>query len=94
MTHASSRDAGRERLARVGVVPRGLDRLEAAAYVGVSPQTFDALISDAIMPGAREVRGRRVWDRLELDRAFDALPHAGGMATAIDPDDVWSRARA
>ncbi|MGE3712229.1 MAG: helix-turn-helix transcriptional regulator, partial [Hyphomicrobiaceae bacterium] len=54
--------------------PRGLSRIEAAAYVGISPTKFDELVSDGRMPGPKRIDGRRVWDRLQLDRAFNALP--------------------
>ncbi len=54
--------------------PRGLCRVQAAAYVGVSPGTFDAMVADRRMPGPKEIGTRRVWDRLALDRAFEALP--------------------
>lgn len=53
--------------------PRGLSRLEAARYVGVSPTTFDKLVSDGKMPRPKEIGARRVYDRAQLDSAFDAL---------------------
>lgn len=53
--------------------PRGLNRLEAARYVGVSPTTFDKLVSDGKMPRPKEIGARRVYDRAQLDSAFDAL---------------------
>lgn len=53
--------------------PRGLNRLEAARYVGVSPTTFDKLVLDGKMPRPKEVGARRVYDRTALDSAFDAL---------------------
>lgn len=53
--------------------PRGLSRVEAARYVGVSPGTFDKLIADGIMPKPKQIRARRVWDRQALDLAFSSL---------------------
>lgn len=53
--------------------PRGLNRLEAARYVGVSPTTFDKLVTDGRMPRPTEIGARRVYDRAQLDSAFDAL---------------------
>lgn len=53
--------------------PRGLSRAEAALYIGVSPGTFDRLVSDGIMPKPRRVRTRVLWDRVEVDIAFDAF---------------------
>ena len=54
--------------------PRGLSRTEAAAYIGVSPTLFDAMVADGRMPGPKRINSRTVWDRLKLDAAFDALP--------------------
>lgn len=63
---------------------RGLHREEAAAYVGVSPNTFDRMVADGMMPKHRPVYGRKVWDVRALDRSFDALPSDGESAQA-DP---------
>lgn len=98
-TRPASRDQGRDRLARVGLAPRGLDRLEAAAYVGVSATTFDGLVLDGRMPKGKRVgdpeRGRVVWDRHALDAAFAALPDSDGrVATADDDTSIWGQARA
>jgi predicted DNA-binding transcriptional regulator AlpA len=54
--------------------PRGLSREQAAAYVGVSPSLFDILVKDGRMPGPKRINARTVWDRLQLDAAFAALP--------------------
>lgn len=54
--------------------PRGLSRTEAAAYIGVSPSLFDAMVADGRMPAPKRINARRVWDRHKLDTAFDALP--------------------
>jgi excisionase family DNA binding protein len=56
--------------------PRGLNRLEAARYVGVSPTTFDKLVAEGKMPRPKEIGARRVYDRAQLDSAFDALGDA------------------
>lgn len=53
--------------------PRGLNRVEAARYVGVSPGTFDKLVTDGLMPGPKRVRSRLIFDRQAIDLAFDAL---------------------
>lgn len=58
---------------------RGLSRVEAARYVGVSPSTFDKLVAEGRMPRPAEIGARRVYDRTLLDSAFDAL---GDMAQA------------
>lgn len=59
------------------LAPRGLARTEAAAYVGVSPTKFDEMVDDGRMPPAKIIDARRVWDRLALDKSFDALPDGG-----------------
>jgi len=54
--------------------PRGLNRCEAAAYIGVSPSLFDLMVKDGRMPKPKQVNARTVWDLRRLDLAFDALP--------------------
>lgn len=53
--------------------PRGVNRVQSAAYVGVSPSKFDVMVADGRMPQPKEIDGRVVWDRHELDAAFSAL---------------------
>lgn len=56
------------------VLPRrGLRREDAAAYVGVSPTKFDALVEDGRMPKPFRIDGCVLWDIRRLDLAFDAL---------------------
>jgi len=55
----------------------GLDREEAATYVGVGTTKFDELVRDGRMPRCRRIDGRKVWNREELRIAFKALPHEG-----------------
>jgi len=61
---------------------RGLSRVEAAEYVGVSPSKFDQMVADGRMPGARRIDGRKVWDVRELDLHFDSLPHDDSSPTS------------
>jgi predicted DNA-binding transcriptional regulator AlpA len=60
--------------ARTRIESRGLSRVEAAVYVGVSPSLFDLLVGDRRMPSPKRINSRAVWDRRRLDDAFDALP--------------------
>jgi predicted DNA-binding transcriptional regulator AlpA len=53
--------------------PRGLSRLQAAEYIGVSPSKFDELVRDARMPKPKRIDSRTVWDRNQLDEHFAAL---------------------
>lgn len=67
--------------------PRGLSRVEAAAYLGVSPSLFDEMVKDGRMPKPMRINTRVVWDRIRLDRAFEALPDDGDR-----DDDPWGSA--
>ena len=60
--------------------PRGLSRTEAAAYLGIGAGTFDKLVKDGAMPQAKKMLGRLVWDRIQLDKAFESLPDVDGRA--------------
>jgi predicted DNA-binding transcriptional regulator AlpA len=54
--------------------PRGLSRVQSAAYIGVSPALFDELVGDGRMPQPKKINSRVVWDRKQLDESFEALP--------------------
>jgi hypothetical protein len=56
---------------------RMLSRVEAAGYVGVSPTTFDRMVADGLMPPAKRVYTRKLWDIQKLDTACEALPSDG-----------------
>lgn len=56
--------------------PRGLNREQAAAYIGIGASLFDTLVDEGHMPPPKVMGGRRVWDLHEVDQAFDMLPHA------------------
>lgn len=56
------------------LLPRGLNREEAAEYIGVGTSKFDEMVRDGRMPPPKEIDARRVWDRHRLDSAFEALP--------------------
>ena len=70
--------------------PRGLSRVEAARYIGVGATKFDAMVADRRMPKPRQVDGRIVWDRVELDIAFSDLPY---QEAKTDIDFALERAR-
>jgi predicted DNA-binding transcriptional regulator AlpA len=57
--------------------PRGMDRIEAARYIGVGVTKFDEMVDDRRMPRPKRVDGRKVWDRIALDAAFTDLPTSG-----------------
>jgi predicted DNA-binding transcriptional regulator AlpA len=55
------------------IEPRGLSRTEAAEYIGISPSLFDEMVKDGRMPSPIRINSRTVWDRKQLDEAFEAL---------------------
>ena len=68
--------------------PRLIGREAAAAYVCVSPNTFDRMVDDDLMPRPKRLSDRRIaWDVRELDAAVDRLPT--DTAKSSD-DDTWS----
>jgi excisionase family DNA binding protein len=62
---------------RPSFAPRGLRARDAAHYVGVSLNTFLRWVQDGRMPQPRRSGGCVIYDRLELDAAFDDLPQDG-----------------
>jgi predicted DNA-binding transcriptional regulator AlpA len=66
--------------------PRGLSRLQAAAYIGVSATLFDEMVGDGRMPPPVRINSRVLWDRLQLDEAFAALSDDGSSG-----DDPWGK---
>lgn len=93
---ASSVSAAAESLARAGSAQstaqkpaaprRGLSRSEAAAFIGVSPTTFDGLVKSKVMPKPIRIKSRTVWDVRALDAAFDAL----ASTEEVNPWDEWA----
>ena len=59
------------------LAPRGVCRVGAASYIGVSASKFDELVADGRMPQPKRIDGRKVWDVKALDIAFEALPEDG-----------------
>lgn len=58
----------------ISIEPRGLSLLQSANYVGVGPSLFVALMRIGKMPEPKLVGPRKIWDRHELDAAFEELP--------------------
>jgi predicted DNA-binding transcriptional regulator AlpA len=53
--------------------PRGLSRVQAAAYVGLGTTFFDELVSDGKFPKPLKFGKRSVWDLHDLNAAFDSF---------------------
>ncbi|MGI9506592.1 MAG: hypothetical protein ACR2RE_26420 [Geminicoccaceae bacterium] len=56
---------------RLGIVPRGLTREDAAEYCGVTAWTLDKYVQRNLLPGP--MPGTKRWDRKALDIALDRL---------------------
>lgn len=75
--HLPAGKARRHDVLPLSLPPRGLSREQAAAYVGVSPSTFDKLVAEGTMPVPKRLKNRSIWDRQRLDACFDALDDGG-----------------
>ena len=58
------------------VIKRGYSRVEAAAYIGISPSLFDEMMGDGRMPKPVRINSRVLWDIKDLDAAFEDLKGA------------------
>ena len=90
-----TRTAAQDRLAALGLAPRGLSLDLAAAYVGLTPKVFLDDVKAGRFPqpsrhGKADSRKpqRTVWDRDALDRAMDKLSKLDGKAAPLDHADV------
>lgn len=70
---------------RGGIIPRGLRRVDAARYLGISPSHFDAQRKAGSIPAPKQMLGVTVWDRHDLDRLFDDVP----VEAQIDNVNPW-----
>jgi predicted DNA-binding transcriptional regulator AlpA len=71
------------------MTPRALPRKSAAEYLGCSPSAFDDRVKSGVFPQPRLVGTKPVWDRHELDDAFESLPRKaedGNEWDAITPE--------
>jgi hypothetical protein len=57
-------------------------------YIGVGATKFDEMVQDGRMPPPKKVDGRRIWDILTVDRAFDVLPEEDSPAIGSSWEDV------
>lgn len=67
--------------------PRGLRRTLAAAYIGVGQNMFDTMVAEGTMPKPKRIHGRTIWDKVEVDRAFDVMD--GGSATTVAGEVIY-----
>ena len=69
------------------IQPRGLRRAEAAAYIGISPSHFDTKLKSGDIPEPKKRFGVTLWDRHEIDDAFDS---AAVNDNKPEVDDTWA----
>jgi hypothetical protein len=79
MTRATASPASRP------IPRRGLSRVEAAAYLGISPSKFDELRKAGRIGPPKILDARRLYAIEILDEFFDALPAEGD-----DTADDWT----
>jgi predicted DNA-binding transcriptional regulator AlpA len=53
--------------------PRAMRAERAAAYLAMSESTFLRLVAERTLPKPVKIRGMILWDRLDLDAAFNNL---------------------
>lgn len=70
--------------------PKCLSRVEAAAFVGVSPSLFDRMVAEGQMPQPKMIRSRVVWDRAKLEVYFEALPDRSPSGSFGAEGDSWA----
>lgn len=84
----------------LALAPIGLSRSQAAEYIGVGATLFDKMVSDGRMPDPIAINSRRVWNRLEVEKSFEALkyadapPASGSDILDDNPEDDWEDAEA
>jgi predicted DNA-binding transcriptional regulator AlpA len=62
--------------------PRGMRAERASSYLGMSTASFLSLVAEGAMPRPRRIRGMNIWDRLQLDAAFENFQQEGDDAPA------------
>jgi predicted DNA-binding transcriptional regulator AlpA len=72
------------RLQDSSLAPRGLRAERAAAYVGMGKTKFLQLVDEGRMPKPLCIDGVRVWDRIDLDAAFDEIKRAPDRVNSFD----------
>jgi len=72
--------------------PMGINREQAAAFIGISATLYDRCVEAGTMPGPRVIGGRQVYDVDELIRAFRQLPHKSGPFGELDDSSTTGNA--
>lgn len=67
--------------------PRALRAEQAATYLAMSKASFLRLVEDGTMPAAIKIKGMVVWDRHDLDDAFEELKQRSQQAKPVNSMD-------
>ncbi|MBX4901632.1 hypothetical protein HJA83_09825 [Rhizobium bangladeshense] len=73
--------------------PIGINREQAAEFIGISPSTFDKMVAAGKMPSPRQISDDRlVYDVSEVEAAFRKIPHRGDQleSDAVDATSTSS----
>lgn len=65
--------------------PIGMNRVQAADHIGVSTTLFEEMVKDGRMPKPKRANTKPLWNRIEIERAFEDLPEPEEK----DPTDPW-----
>jgi predicted DNA-binding transcriptional regulator AlpA len=87
VTNTNPRRVETRDLRRKSLPRRGLRAMEAAIYIGVSVDKFDALVRQQRMPKPKRIDGTNVWDIDQLDVFFEALPEQHETSTGSTAPD-------
>lgn len=71
------------------VAQRLFRREKAAAYLDISPGSFDKLVRDGVLPPPKMLHSFKVWDRADLDSTVDDLNYDGSAARVAEIDTSW-----
>lgn len=85
----------RPRVDKATYAPRGMRLDRAAAYLDMSRSTFVRLVDEKALPAGVHIRGIVVWDRYDLDAAFEDFKsnkhrprNSADEALGINTDDA------
>jgi predicted DNA-binding transcriptional regulator AlpA len=68
--------------------PRAMRLEHAAAYLSMSQSSFLRLIEERAMPAPTKIKGMTVWDRHDLDDAFEELKRGGARKSRNTIDEL------
>jgi len=65
---------------------RGLSRTEVADYIGIGTTHFDKMVLAGQMPHPKRIGIRKIWDKVQVDAAFERLPSDNPNSVNVDED--------